>query len=188
MRPVNRERRFLRSTCRSLAEHPSLEYALDVEPADVAVRLATPADAALLATLNAHVHDQHVRAEPDVYHATDLDSLRAWYAERLAALGVVVFVASADEPLGYVVTEHTRRMRTAFSPWREHLVVTEIAVVGTRRRSGVGRLLMRAAEQRAAELGLRSVQLDVRAFNAEAIRFYAALGYGTVQLRLERRL
>jgi ribosomal protein S18 acetylase RimI-like enzyme len=47
---------------------------------------------------------------------------------------------------------------------------------------------MLAAEERAAELGLNSVQLDVRAFNAEALRFYEALGYVSVQQRLERRL
>ncbi|HEX5656042.1 MAG TPA: GNAT family N-acetyltransferase [Polyangiales bacterium] len=152
------------------------------------IRRATLADIELLAALNAYVHDVHLRSEPEQYRVTDGGELRAWFAERLADPDVVIFIASAERPVGFIVTAHARAPVNPFSPLRERLLVDQIAVDPTQRRIGVGRALMDVAERRAAELGLRSVQLDVRAFNSEAARFYEALGYLPVQHRLERRV
>lgn len=152
------------------------------------VRAATLADAELLATLNTHVHALHLHSEPTLYRATDLGELRTWFSEQLADPDVVVFIASADQPLGFAVAVHARAPRNPFSPARERVLVDQIAVVPTKRRMGVGRALMQAAEKHAQARGLTSVQLDVRAFNTEAIHFYRSLGYAPAQLRLERKL
>ncbi|MET0282946.1 MAG: GNAT family N-acetyltransferase [Polyangiales bacterium] len=155
---------------------------------DLEVRRAGPEDVALLATLNEHVHAPHVNAEPDVYRTSDEAELREVYASRLVDPDVVIFIASAEQPLGFALTVHMRAPRNAFSPARERLLLDTIAVDPAARRRGVGRALMHATERHARELGLRSVQLDVRAFNSEAIRFYEALGYLPVQHRYERKL
>lgn len=152
------------------------------------VRRATVADAFTLAGLNEHVHESHLRAEPTLYRATDPAELATWFATRLSDPDVVVFLAGAEQPIGFAVVVHMRAPQTPFSPPRERLLLDQIAVAASARRRGVGRALMNAAEQHARSLGLQSVQLDVRAFNVEAQRFYESLGYAPVQLRLERRL
>ena len=62
----------------------------------------------------------------------------------------------------------------------------ELAVAASARRLGVGRALMAEAEAVATELGLARVELDVRAWNEGAARFYAALGYAPFATRLGR--
>jgi hypothetical protein len=52
-----------------------------------------------------------------------------------------------------------------------------VAVDPHRRRQGIGRALMRAAEERLARLGCAKLNLQVRASNAEVVTFYRRLGY-----------
>ena len=52
-----------------------------------------------------------------------------------------------------------------------------VAVRRSHRRSGIGRLLVREAEHRLAQLGCGKVNLQVRAENAAIAAFYRGLGY-----------
>lgn len=64
-----------------------------------------------------------------------------------------------------------------------------LAVDPERRRSGLGRALMQAAEAWLVRLGAPKIQLMVRSDNAEAMGFYAALGLETQTVTvLGRRL
>jgi len=56
-----------------------------------------------------------------------------------------------------------------------------VGVVTSARRSGVGRCLMDALHERARELGLRRVWLEVIVENAGAFALYEELGYRTTQ-------
>lgn len=141
-----------------------------------------------MAALNRHVQKLHLDAEPALYHATDHEEAVSWFRERLANPDVTVFVAEDEAPLGYAMALHVRLPRNPFCPERVRLVVDQIAVVEGVRRQGVGSRLMTSVEQLARELGVKRVQLEARAFNVDAIRFYEALGFTTVQLRLERAL
>jgi ribosomal protein S18 acetylase RimI-like enzyme len=155
---------------------------------DFVIRRATLDDAPLMAGLNRHVQQLHLDAEPTLYRVTDHEELVSWFRERIASPGVTAFVAEDEAPLGYAMALHERIPRNPFRPERVRLVVDQIAVVEGARRRGVGRRLMAAAEQLARELGVERMQLDVRAFNAGAIRFYEALGFTPALLRLERVL
>jgi len=55
--------------------------------------------------------------------------------------------------------------------------LTLIGVAGERKRSGIGRQLIAWVEDSAVIAGLFRVNLEVRAGNHDARRFYAALGY-----------
>lgn len=46
------------------------------------------------------------------------------------------------------------------------------------RRQGIARTLMQTGESRLLDLGCPKLSLQVRAGNADAVAFYAALGYG----------
>ncbi len=57
------------------------------------------------------------------------------------------------------------------------LVITNLAVHPSRQGSGVGRAMMRFAEQLAADGGYRRVTLFTHELMVENISFYVALGY-----------
>jgi len=63
-----------------------------------------------------------------------------------------------------------------------HLHVGRLAVVPALRRRGIGDLLLRAAEGRAAELGLPSVRLGVRLALESLRAYYATRGYAAIAL------
>lgn len=52
-----------------------------------------------------------------------------------------------------------------------------LAIAPDRRRAGLGRELMKAAETWLQERGCPAIRLMVRADNAQALGFYAAIGY-----------
>ncbi|MBL9087645.1 MAG: GNAT family N-acetyltransferase [Planctomycetia bacterium] len=153
------------------------------------LRRATLSDAATLASLRRFVHEPHVAAEPRVYAALDVEGGLAAMRERLGGAGVVGIVAEHDgTAAGYVLAQEVRRAATPLTEARSYLLVDELAVAPSARRLGVGRALMAEAEGVAKALGLARIELDVRAWNDGAARFYAALGYAPFATRLARDL
>lgn len=61
--------------------------------------------------------------------------------------------------------------------------ITNVAVLKEARGFGIGRALMSALMQYAANLGARYLTLEVRAGNAVAIALYASLGFVKVSVR-----
>src|SRR5690606_34749784 len=77
-----------------------------------------------------------------------------------------------------VAEEEGRVIGTAMAGWDGHRGwLYAVAVDPARRRGGVGRALVRAAEARLAALGCGKVNLQVRAENAGVAAFYEGLGY-----------
>ena len=55
--------------------------------------------------------------------------------------------------------------------------INYLAVAPSHRRHGLGRQLMREAEERLAVVGCPKINLQVRAGNADVLAFYEAIGY-----------
>jgi ribosomal protein S18 acetylase RimI-like enzyme len=55
--------------------------------------------------------------------------------------------------------------------------INYLAVAPAHRRRGLGRQLMREAEERLAAVGCPKINLQVRAGNADVLAFYEAIGY-----------
>jgi ribosomal protein S18 acetylase RimI-like enzyme len=152
------------------------------------IRKATAADIAALAGLNAHVQDEHVAAEPEIYRPAHVREVEARYAEVLQQRDAEVFVIELDdEPAGLVVMREVRHDGHTFIHPVRQMVVDELVVARQHRRRGLGRALMDAVATRANELGLDRVVLDVRAHNEAAIAFYRAMGYAPLSLRMARK-
>lgn len=71
---------------------------------------------------------------------------------------------------------------------RRYAVVDNLAVKNRWRRTGVGRALMKRAEDWASAQEASSLELNVYAFNRPAAAFYEALGYKTLSHRMVKRL
>jgi N-acetylglutamate synthase-like GNAT family acetyltransferase len=70
-------------------------------------------------------------------------------------------------------------------PRDDHLLVENIAVAPGMQGRGLGGELMRFAERRAAELGVRELRLYTNALMTENITLYPALGYVETGRRVE---
>ena len=67
-------------------------------------------------------------------------------------------------------------------------LVENLFVKPQARREGVGSALLGAAEERLAEAGSTTVAIETMADNANAREFYAAHGYGSHRIELEKSM
>jgi ribosomal protein S18 acetylase RimI-like enzyme len=141
---------------------------------------ATPDDARAVARLLAAFRDWYGRDWPDD------DSFRATVDRLLADPDTEYLLGAVDgEPAGVV------QLRFRWTIWweAEDCWVEDVFVDESTRGSGLGRALVQAAIDRAAERGCRRVDLDVDPDNAPARKLYASLGFETgPQLYLRRRI
>ena len=106
-------------------------------------------------------------------YATELEEL-VWRIDRLSGLQEhFVAVAEVDGTVvGWVQAEHRFSMETGDKAELVGLIVGAAA-----RRSGVGRLLVQAAENWAAHRGLLSIVVRSNVIRPESHSFYRQIGY-----------
>jgi len=155
----------------------------------VFVRNATTNDAELLAALNAHVHDLHVAQEPERYKPTERNELVARMGHILVDPATHAWIAEIEgEAVAHLIARELRHEGHVYVHPQHFLLVDQLAVEPAQRRRGIGRRLMTAVAERAAQCGASRVELTVRAHNEAAMAFYAALGFAPRQHLLELAL
>ena len=107
-----------------------------------------------------------------------VDDLR----EMVSASGTTVFVARSDGEIVGTLTLVVFRIPTGARAWIEDVVVDKAA-----EGQGVGKALTRAALARAAELGVRSVELTSRPSRLAANHMYKRLGFEQRETNVYRR-
>ena len=105
----------------------------------------------------------------------DRESMREFAEERNAIVRIAEEVSG--ELAGFIIV-HVERVATG---WRGYVVTLDVAAEW--RQKGLGRRLMREAEECAVAAGVRWMQLHVFTGNAGAIRFYERLGYERIRER-----
>lgn len=134
--------------------------------ADVVVRAAGPADAAVLSRLCAahaayeHIHHDGAGHAERLAQALHMHRLRMWLGLR------------GGEPVGYASA--TLDFSTLDAQPFVHLDCLYLEPVA--RGQGMGRALMAAVAQHARDIGARQLQWQTPPWNALAIGFYDALG------------
>ncbi len=99
-----------------------------------------------------------------------------------------ILVADRDGEVGGFIEASVRMPEgpeDVDQPW---CGINNLAVRATWRRQGIGRALMRAAEEWAQRKGLTQTRLDVYEFNGGARTLYEHLGYTTYSRRLRKSL
>ena len=107
--------------------------------------------------------------------SSDISGAERFLAERLQKGESVVFVAEGlkGELLGFTQLYPSFTSIGMARSW----ILNDLYVVECRRRTGVGRLLMRAAHELAIETGARSINLETQNENTKAQALYESLGY-----------
>ena len=150
------------------------------------VRPARITDAPAIAELAHAVHAMHAGALPDVFQPSDAPVLAVVAVERLVArAGPLFLVATVDEAFaGYARAELQDEPASAHKRAARTLYLAEMGVAPEWRKRGVGRALLAAVRDAAAERGAAAIALDVYAFNAEARAFYEREGFASLRERM----
>ncbi|MEV4170093.1 GNAT family N-acetyltransferase [Nonomuraea sp. NPDC049709] len=157
----------------------------------IRVRPAAQEDAAVLAELNAFVHDLHVEERPDVFRtATGADELRTLFRSFLARESSLAYLAeSGGRAIGYVTATVHRRAGDVLTRPRNFAAIEHIAVDPAAARVGAGSALVEAVRVAAREAGCTSLVTDVWAFNKAAPAFFEdGLGFAPMRHWLEQGL
>lgn len=142
------------------------------------VRPATSEDLPALQELFRQIGEQHAAAEPTFFRTPDPPLPPDYFVSLLADPEAAFLVAECDGVVAGALAMSLRR-----TPDRAILVpgitahVSDLVVDAGKRRRGIGRALLRAAEAWAKENGATEMRLNVWEFNQGAQRFYEALGY-----------
>lgn len=102
--------------------------------------------------------------------------------------GVVLVAECAGEVVGFVSVWTRYRSDEPDDAPAPHGFVSDLVVLASHRGRGIGRALLRAAEERARAAGSDRVVLSVKAGNTGARALYAAEGYAEAELYLEKAL
>jgi GNAT superfamily N-acetyltransferase len=153
------------------------------------VRAAGMSDLPALVRLNAEAHAFHMAAVPGAYRVIDPVEVEGWFRGLLAEERYAILVAEeGGEAIGFAVVERVDEPGHIFALPRRIANVAQLGVTAAARRRGAGRALMAAAEELARAWGASAVTLSVVAFNADADRFYRALGYAPSVTRMTKPL
>ena len=161
----------------------------DAAQGALVIREAGPNDVDALVELTLQVQLLHLANEPERFVTPSRTALAAWWLERLSDPAWCALVAEIDGACaGYVLFERIERPATVLTAGQQALYLHHIGVDESVRHRGIGRALLHAVEQAAADHGAQQVALDTWNFNTTAQAFFTACGYEPYNLRMRRRL
>jgi GNAT superfamily N-acetyltransferase len=156
----------------------------------VEVRPAVREDVPALVRLRLANAERHVELAPDLHRIPDADDVRRYFEGSLSAgSNVVVLVAES----GGQVIGMSELVILPEPPAHQILIPRRAAeihtvVLGGHRGHGTGGVLVRAAEQAAADRGVVVIYAAIFAFNHGAARFYESAGFGPRGTLLRKEL
>jgi ribosomal protein S18 acetylase RimI-like enzyme len=153
----------------------------------VTIRRAFFGDEAVLAELNAFVHDFHLTNNPAYFKPAAPEDVAAWFGGLLEKPTARIWIAEWDgAAVGYVSTLLRERPENVFGRARQWLEIDQIGVRPDQRRKGIGRELVDAAIQAADAGGIRDIELSSWVFNSDAQEAFRKLGFRPSVVRLGR--
>lgn len=102
--------------------------------------------------------------------------------------GKILVAEIEGEVVGYTAVMTRVRSEELEDGGMEYGLVADLMVLNQFRRRGIGRRLLEAAVQYAAERKVRRLRVGVLAANRQARKLYESLGFQDYQLQLEKHL
>ena len=85
----------------------------------------------------------------------------------------------------YLIKE---KLENSYTNYRKVLFIDALVVDVNHRKNGIGKILMQEMEKLAKDNNCSSIELNVWAFNDEAIKFYEKFGMSIKTMILEKKL
>jgi diamine N-acetyltransferase len=157
---------------------------------DINLRLAGEQDYATYCALLNEINDQHSAALADIFQSPGVVIFEQdYYASLLENVDVAIFLAECEgQPAGFVHVLVRDAPAYPIMVPRRFAVIDTLVVTATFRGGGIGKALMKKAEEWAANRGAAAVELNVYEFNQGAQTFYRRLGYTTLSRRMIKPL
>lgn len=125
------------------------------------------------------------RADPETIAAPYL----AHILQQCLDLDGAIFVAEAEGAVvGFVCIFAKTDSGSLIEAEPEHAYISDLVVLPAHRGRGVGRALLRQAEEFAVQHGARVLKLDVLAANSGARALYCTAGFQEHEIRLQKQL
>ena len=154
------------------------------------IREAVSEDCEQLCELNQQVLELHMEAHPEVFCDQDgMAFFKDYVSEILADETAVILCAdTAGRIIGMAHVLVRESPDIPIMVRRRFAVLENIVVREGFRHVGVGRALMESVHAWALGKGVTRVELNVWAFNQDAIALYEKLGYEVVSSRMAKEL
>jgi diamine N-acetyltransferase len=156
---------------------------------NLSMRPASPDDIEALARINVEVQDLHFENRPDQFKPSDQREIERWIEQLLQNPSARLWVADSGGALvGYVVVMVREKPENPFCPSRKWWELDQMGVVAARRRSGIGRALVRKVISEARAHGIDELELQSWTFNQNAQNAFSSLGFTPKIVRYELRI
>ncbi|MFC0189551.1 GNAT family N-acetyltransferase [Fictibacillus aquaticus] len=135
-------------------------------------------DAALIASLNRHVQDVHVKMNPAHFKPFEQEPIQHFFESLIEKPNHKMLVAEDEgEPVGYAWIEIKHFPENAFKHAYDMLMIHQISINSTKRNMGYGTRMLEHIDELARERGINKVELDYWNDNTKAKRFYEKNGF-----------
>lgn len=152
----------------------------------VLVRIAEPSDGPALVRLIDVVQALHVARRPETFRRVPEPEIADWLKAAFQNPAIKIWIAEVDGTVcGYLLSLIRKQADNPFVYDRTWLELDQICVDAAQRQRGVAKALVAAAMAHADAHGFRDVELSTWAFNDDAQRAFAKLGFAPKVVRFE---
>lgn len=153
---------------------------------NIKIRYAIYEDYLEILKLLEELHKIHFEARPDVYKSGyDLLSEEEYTSELNNNSIKRIVIVKSNEIIAYLLARIIAVEESSVTRASKYIYIDEAYVSCNYRRNGIGKMLFNKIMEIANDEECKSIQLNVWAFNNDAISFYEKLGLSTRNIRLE---
>ncbi len=154
---------------------------------NITVRKARKKDAKRLAELLETIAQLHHEGRPDIYGGGGAKYNIKDVEKKIADKNETIFVAVNDEDyvLGYTMSKIYDVEPKGILLAHKKMYIDDVCVDENYRKHGIGKLLMEATKQAATDAGCHICDLNVWAFNENAVKFYESCGMTKQRIYME---
>lgn len=153
------------------------------------VRYAKQAELEAVNRLRRSVSELHAQGRPDIFRAGFCEELQRHAYDAFASKEADVIVAVIDGTVcGFALVQYIDRPASPYRCACRFYHIEELGVDTAYRRRGAATAIMEFCRREAEKKGFARLELDVWAFNEDAMKFYEAIGYRPYRFYMEKTI
>lgn len=154
---------------------------------EIRVRKAEKQDAPRIAELLCTIAQLHHEGRPDIYRGGGAKYDISAVEKKIEDGNEIIFVAVDENNyvLGYTISKIYTTEDDGIIIGHKKMYIDDVCVDSQYRKHGIGKLLMAATKQKAIDEGCTICELNVWAFNENAVKFYESCGMTRQRIYME---